>query len=250
MYSPANSTRCSASMVLRSTRRIFAVAREIADLERLRRDLGGDRPAGDALSRRQVALHQQRRHGQHVADVVEAVAGVVGGEILARRGTARRAGRESCWCTRCDSAGAPSCVPDPASPTHRRARRRARCSRSSRRAAPERSRRAGRRHVAGAKTPQDRFPGVALLDERLGRRRAPRRSCRPQDAAVVALGARLRRAPGARRCRSRRAWPLIARGQPEHQARRPDGRADQRQRCGAGSAAAPPRAGTAAAAAR
>ena len=48
------------------------LAREIADLQRLGgKVISRQRPTRDALGRRQVALHQQRRHRQHVADVVE-----------------------------------------------------------------------------------------------------------------------------------------------------------------------------------
>ena len=46
--------------------------------------LNGDGPLHDALGGGQVALQEQRRQGQHVADVVEAVADVVGGEVLGR----------------------------------------------------------------------------------------------------------------------------------------------------------------------
>ena len=43
-----------------------------------------DRLVEDLLGGGEVLLGQQRRHRQHVADVVEAVAGVVGGEIVGR----------------------------------------------------------------------------------------------------------------------------------------------------------------------
>src|SRR5262249_47336593 len=48
----------------------------------LRRDLRGDGPGGDAFGGGEVSLHEHRRYGEHVADVVEAVAGIVGGEIF------------------------------------------------------------------------------------------------------------------------------------------------------------------------
>src|SRR5262249_9703210 len=46
------------------------------------RQLGGDGPLHDALGGGEVLLHEQRRQRQHVGDVVEAVADVVGGEVL------------------------------------------------------------------------------------------------------------------------------------------------------------------------
>ncbi len=42
----------------------------------------GERLVHDLLGRSEVLLHQQRRQRQHVADVVEAVADVVGGEVV------------------------------------------------------------------------------------------------------------------------------------------------------------------------
>ena len=46
--------------------------------------LAEDRDAREPLRRGDVLLHQQRRHRQHVADVVEAVAGIVDGELVGR----------------------------------------------------------------------------------------------------------------------------------------------------------------------
>ena len=45
---------------------------------------GHDGLLGDRLGRGQVFLHEDRRQGQDVADVVEAVADVVGGEVVGR----------------------------------------------------------------------------------------------------------------------------------------------------------------------
>ena len=72
-----------ASMVLKSTRRIFLSLLAYCSFERLwaagRRRPRGRRscPAGG-----EVLLHQHRRDRQHVADVVEAVAEIVGGKVL------------------------------------------------------------------------------------------------------------------------------------------------------------------------
>ena len=56
-------------------------AQAVFDLDRLRQRSGGDRPLGDPPRRGQILLHQHRRDGEDVADVVEAFAGVVGREI-------------------------------------------------------------------------------------------------------------------------------------------------------------------------
>ena len=48
---------------------------------RLGRSIGHNRLAGDPLSRGQIFLHQDRREREHIADVVEAVAGIVGRKI-------------------------------------------------------------------------------------------------------------------------------------------------------------------------
>ena len=53
-------------------------------LARGRRRIRDNRPLHDALRGGQIPLHQHRRHRQHVADVVETVANVVGGKILGR----------------------------------------------------------------------------------------------------------------------------------------------------------------------
>ena len=90
-------------------------------------------------------------------------------------------------------------------PTHRRARTRARCSRSS----PSSARGIGtssarRRHVAGAQAAKNRFPHVAMLDERFRRRQAGHAHAAGRTLLAVALHARLRqdRTDGA--CRTRR----------------------------------------------
>ena len=46
--------------------------------------IGRHRARGDPLGGRQVLLHEHGRDGQDVADVVEALAGIVGGEVLLR----------------------------------------------------------------------------------------------------------------------------------------------------------------------
>ena len=57
----------------------------VSDSERLgRQRVRTQRPFGDLLRRVQVLLHQHRRNREHVADIVEAVAQVVGGEVLLR----------------------------------------------------------------------------------------------------------------------------------------------------------------------
>ena len=53
---------------------------------RLHRLHAKERGAGDLLGRRQVFLHQRRRHGQDAGDVVEAVTGHIGGKIIGRAG--------------------------------------------------------------------------------------------------------------------------------------------------------------------
>ena len=56
-------------------------AEAVLDLDRLRQRLGGQRPGGDARGGGEVLLHQHRRHRQHLADVVESFARVVGREV-------------------------------------------------------------------------------------------------------------------------------------------------------------------------
>ena len=54
----------------------------VLDLNRLRQRFGGHGPLGNARGGRQVLVHQDRRYRQHIADIVEALARVVGREIL------------------------------------------------------------------------------------------------------------------------------------------------------------------------
>src|SRR5205823_1421357 len=60
------------------------LARSYVALRRQRRQLAGKRLLDDRLGRGQVLFHEQRRQRQHIADVIEAVPNVVGGEILGR----------------------------------------------------------------------------------------------------------------------------------------------------------------------
>src|SRR5207237_1374100 len=62
----------------------FLFAEVIERLDGLGRNLRGERPSGDPLGGPQVSVHQDWRDGEHVADVVEAVAGIVRGEVLFR----------------------------------------------------------------------------------------------------------------------------------------------------------------------
>ena len=55
--------------------------------DRLARRIGMDGAFGDLLGGSQVFLHQHRRERQHVADVVEAVAGIVRRKDCRRRGS-------------------------------------------------------------------------------------------------------------------------------------------------------------------
>ena len=52
--------------------------------DRFGQRVGRDRARGDPLGRRHVLLHEHGRDGQDVADVVEALAGIVGGEVFLR----------------------------------------------------------------------------------------------------------------------------------------------------------------------
>ena len=70
-----------------------------------RQRIAADGARGDRLGRRQVLLHQRRRHGEHVADVVEAVARSRPAGTRRSRGNRRRADRESCWRTPPGSGG-------------------------------------------------------------------------------------------------------------------------------------------------
>ena len=70
-------------MVLASTRRMRLSLLVILHLERLGQRVGAPRRATRSVRpRREVFLHQHGRDGQDVADVVEALAGIVGGEVL------------------------------------------------------------------------------------------------------------------------------------------------------------------------
>ena len=50
----------------------------------LRQRIGAHGPRSDDLGRVHIAFHQYRRDSQHVGDIVEAVTGIVGGEIFFR----------------------------------------------------------------------------------------------------------------------------------------------------------------------
>ena len=128
--------------------------RAVADLARpvapgedagLRQRTAADGARGDLLGRGQVLLHQRGRDRQHVADVVESVAGIVGQGTRRWRGSRRRAGRGSCSRTRRGSAGASARARDPASCSGPPARAPPRRTRSSPRARGPRAalRRAG-----------------------------------------------------------------------------------------------------------
>ena len=77
----------------------------------------------DVPGSRQIPLHQRRRHAQHVRDIVEAAAFVVGRQHRRRVDIHGRAGRGSRWRIRCDSGDAWSRARDWAWP-HRRGRAR------------------------------------------------------------------------------------------------------------------------------
>ena len=61
------------------------IFRVIFRFDRTRRQwIATDRPRRDALSRTQILIHQHRRDRQHIANIVEPVAGIVAGEITLR----------------------------------------------------------------------------------------------------------------------------------------------------------------------
>ena len=60
----------------------FLVLVGVLGFERLGQRVGGDGAGGDPAGGGEVAIHQHRRDGEHVADVVEAVAEIVGGKAL------------------------------------------------------------------------------------------------------------------------------------------------------------------------
>ena len=71
-----------------------------------RQRIGAHGAGGDRLGGVQVLLHQHRRDGQDVADVVEAVAGIVGREILVGAEVDAEQVADGVASIRCGSAGA------------------------------------------------------------------------------------------------------------------------------------------------
>ncbi len=69
-------------MVLRSRRRDGLVLRPNAQFRSVSAADRGHGARSDALGGGDVLRHQQRRDGENVADVIEAVAGIVGGEVF------------------------------------------------------------------------------------------------------------------------------------------------------------------------
>ena len=71
-----------ASMVLKSTRRILLSLKCELDFQRLGQRVGGHGACGDPAGSGEIAIHQRRRDGEDIADVIEAVAKIVGGKAV------------------------------------------------------------------------------------------------------------------------------------------------------------------------
>ena len=137
-----------------------AAARYV-DLRRRQRPIA-DGQAADLHRRGDVALNQRRRHAQRLRDVVEALARAIGRQQRAHVDVERRAGRESRWRTRCDSADAAPASSRLAPATSTARSRRVSSSVAKRRARRARARRAARRHHAGADLPDDLLPRLGV----------------------------------------------------------------------------------------
>jgi hypothetical protein len=167
------------------------LAREVSDFQRLGGDLGRDGPPRDALGGRQIPLHQERRDGEHVADVVEAVARIVDREILV--------GAELDAQQIANRVGVLVAI-------QTMGRHPARIRFDQRIGAIERAfdvaghrghargvgaRDSWRGHIAGAQAPQDSFPDLAMLREGIGGGEIGNAHAARRCFVVVALRARL-----------------------------------------------------------